>query len=287
MFASCSCLLKSLWTLPSASSLKPRKARHFPKAGAVPSVFSFRPHVSPSESAKHVDALRESVMFFLPPPSSLGNWAKWWRHSLLEAGRKQGEEVATQAKFVPGGFFFQVALGRAPAVYTQCVCRVTIEINLAFMQEARLSWTAIDCALLFFSVLFQTSDAPTWVSRIQIQTRTIALVTETGATQCVLWEVTMYGLLPFKKLGFLAVQLWPIFLLKYSLRRAMLQLEFRWSKPDESHSEQSKTETRKTAFCSSETLKSHAGDGPAAAGCPVSNPDNNCANGLFKNVNLF
>ena len=29
------------------------------------------------------------------------------------------------------------------------------------------------------------------------------------------------------------------------------------------------------------TLKSHAGDGPAAAGCPVSNPDNNCANGLF------
>ena len=39
-------------------------------------------------------------------------------------------------------------------------------------------------------------------------------------------EVTMYGRLPFKKLGFLAVQLWPIFLQKYSLRRAMLQLEF-------------------------------------------------------------
>ena len=91
----------------------------------------------------------------------------------------------------------------------------------------------------------------------------------------------MYGRLPFKKLGFLAVQLWPIFLLKYSLRRAMLQLEFRRSKPDESHSEQSKTETRRTAFCSSETLKSHAGDGPAAAECPVSNPDNNCANGLL------
>ena len=29
------------------------------------------------------------------------------------------------------------------------------------------------------------------------------------------------------------------------------------------------------------TLKSQAGDGPAAAGCPVSNPDNNCANGLL------
>ena len=100
-------------------------------------------------------------------------------------------------------------------------------------------------------------------------------------TRCVLWEVTMYAHLPFKKLGFLDVQLWPIFLLKYSLTRALLHIEFRWSKPDESHSEKSKTETRKTAFCSSETPKSHAADGPAAAGCPVSNPDNNCANGLL------
>ena len=87
--------------------------------------------------------------------------------------------------------------------------------------------------------------------------------------------------LPLTKLGFLAVQLWPIFLLKYSLRRAMLQLEFRWSKPDEKHPKQSKTETSKTAFRSSKTLKSYAGDGPATAGCLVSNPDNNCANGLF------
>ena len=92
----------------------------------------------------------------------------------------------------------------------------------------------------------------------------------------------MYAHLPFKKLGFLDVQLWPIFLLKYSLTRALLHIEFRLSKPEESHSEKSETETRKTAFCSSETLKSHADDGPAEAGCPVSNPDNNCANGLFK-----
>ena len=41
-----------------------------------------------------------------------------------------------------------------------------------------------------------------------------------------------------------------------SLASPMLQLEFGWSKPDESHSEQSETETRKTAFCSSKTLKS-------------------------------
>ena len=36
----------------------------------------------------------------------------------------------------------------------------------------------------------------------------------------------------------------------------------------ESHREQSETETRKTAFCSSETLKSNAGDWPTVTGCP-------------------
>ena len=47
------------------------------------------------------------------------------------------------------------------------------------------------------------------------------------------------------------------FLLKYSFRRAMLQLEFGESKPDESQSEQSITETIKAARSwSSETLKS-------------------------------
>ena len=51
----------------------------------------------------------------------------------------KGEEVATQAKFVPRGFLFRVALGRAPVVYTQCVCEVTIETEILSMQEARLS----------------------------------------------------------------------------------------------------------------------------------------------------
>ena len=86
--------------------------------------------------------------------------------------------------------------------------------------------------------------------------RTLNSHRDTGGTRCVLWEVTMYGHLPLTKLGFLPVPLWPIFLLKCSLRRAMLQLEFRWSKPDEKHPKQSKTETRKTAFRSSKTLKS-------------------------------
>ena len=62
-------------------------------------------------------------------------WAKGLGPSLSEAGRKQGEEVAMQTKFVPGGFFlflFQVALGKAPGVYTQCVCEMTIERYLSF-----------------------------------------------------------------------------------------------------------------------------------------------------------
>ena len=73
---------------------------------------------------------------------------------------------------------------------------------------------------------------------------------------------------------FFPVYLVSFFLLKYSFRRAMLQLEFGESKPEESQSEQSITETRKAVSCWSETLKSNAGSGPAAAGCPVSNPDN-------------
>ena len=81
-------------------------------------------------------------------------------------------------------------------------------------------------------------------------------------------------IITFKKLGFFSRLLGLFFLLKYSFRRAMLQLEFGESKPEESQSEQCITETRKAASCSSETLESNAGSGPAAAGCPVSNPDN-------------
>ena len=50
------------------------------------------------------------------------------------------------------------------------------------------------------------------------------------------------------------------------------------------HSEQSETETRKTAFCSSETLKSYAGDWPTVTGCPVSKPGNNYANGQLVRI---
>ena len=125
-------------------------------------------------------------------------------------------------------------------------------------------------------VLFQTSDAPILILRIQMQTPWIALRTVAETHQrcrrCV-WEATMYGRLPFKKLGYLTVQLRPIFLLKCSLRRASTLSDEQCCKLSLDDTrwitlKQSKTETRKTAFCSLETLKSHADDRPTAAGCP-------------------
>ena len=108
--------------------LKPRKARHFPKAGAVPSVFSFARiacHRLPSESTKHVDALRESVMLPPWPPSSGPNDEATQYLKLAESkGKRYRRSLCQEA------FFFQVALGRAPGVYTQCVCEVKIERHL-------------------------------------------------------------------------------------------------------------------------------------------------------------
>ena len=52
------------------------------------------------------------------------------------------------------------------------------------------------------------------------------------------FEVTMsVEIITFKKLGFFSRPLGLFFLLKYSFRQAMLQLEFGDSKPEESQSE--------------------------------------------------
>ena len=71
------------------------------------------------------------------------------------------------------------------------------------------------------------------------------------ATQCAC-EMTMERCLAFKKLGFLEQQttVSPLFFLKYSFRRAMLQLEFRESKsnPEESHFEQSQSMSEVARF---------------------------------------
>ena len=217
--------------------LKPRKARHFPKAGAVPSVFSFaRIACLPSESTKHVDALRESVMFAhhrlgqMMRPLTIRSWRN-------ARGRGTGEVCARRLFF--SALHLEEHRGCTRSVYSRLRLRYLALKKVGFFERQSTVFS------LSSQELFQTSDAPTWVSRIQIQTQRIAQNRhrDTGhGVYCGRWRC----LGTFKKLGFLAVQLWPTFLLKYSLRRAMLQLEFRWSKPDKSHSEQSKTETRKT-----------------------------------------
>ena len=203
---------------------------------------------SQSESTKHVHV---GKAICLSPSSSAPNAEATHYRKLAESKGKrlQCRQSLCQEAF----FFFRLHLEKHRRCTRNAVCMRDDDWEILGVQEARLSWTANDCVLFFSQVLFQTSDAPTWVSRVQIKTRRIALWTvretpEVCGMRRVLWEVTMYGHLPLTKLGFLSVQLWPIFLLKYSLRRAMLQHEFRWSKPDEKHPKQTKTETRKTAF---------------------------------------
>ena len=153
--------------------------------------------------------------------------------TVSEAGRKRGEKVTTQAKFVSGGFFcfFQVALGRAPGLYTHCVCEVKIERYLAFKKLGFLERQSTvssfsfkySCRRAIIQLDFQESKPKPEGSHSEQSQK------HRRYTRCVLLEVTMYRYahLPFKKLGFLDVQPWPIFLLKYSLTRALLHIEFR------------------------------------------------------------
>ena len=79
-------------------------------------------------------------------PLTIGSWQK-------ARGRGTGEVC-------PRRLFFQVALGRAPGVYTQCVREVTIERYLALK---KLGFFERQSTVFSVSsqVLFQTSDAST------------------------------------------------------------------------------------------------------------------------------
>ena len=140
---------KSLWTFPGSTTsyLQPRKAGHFPIAGAVPSVFSFRPPMSPKweyEARRRIERKRDVC-----PRRRLCD--KWWGHSLSEAGRKRGEEVTTQAKFVPGGLFVFSGCTWKSTGFVHAVRMLGEDWEILGVQEARLSWTAIDCILFSFS----------------------------------------------------------------------------------------------------------------------------------------
>ena len=116
------------------SSLKPRMAGHFPIAYAVP-YFFFSPAFLPSESTKHVDALRESVMF-CPPLSGPNDEATQYQ----KLAESKGKRLHCRRSLCQEAFVFQVALGRAPEVYTHCVCEVTIERYLEFKKLGFLEW---------------------------------------------------------------------------------------------------------------------------------------------------
>ena len=188
----------------------------------------FSPAWVPSESTNHVD---EGKAICLSPPSSGPNAEATHYRKLAE---RKGKRLQCRRSLCQEAFLFvclfQVALGKAPVHATQCVCEMTTERYLAFKRlgAAFLNRKRV-CPLLFSSTLSdERCSSLSFESPYQNpKNRTLNSHRDTGGTRCVLWEVTMYGHLPLTKLGFLPFPLWPIFLLKCSLRRAMLQLEFR------------------------------------------------------------
>ena len=118
-------------------------------------------------------------------------WAKWWGRSLLEAGRKQGEEVVMQAKFVPGSFLFSGCTWKSTSGGVHAVCmrgdRFDWDLeprNLAFkILDFLERQSTVSCFTSQVAFQMRTSDAPAWVSKIQIQTRRIALKTVTETPQ--------------------------------------------------------------------------------------------------------
>ena len=172
----------------------------------------------------------------MPPPSSGPNAEATHYRKLAES---KGKRLQCRRILCQEAFFllFQVALGKAPGCtrYAVCtVCEMTIERYSAFKKLGFLDQqTAVFSFFLKYSfrramlqLEFRESKSKPEEFHFEQSPRHRRYAT---CTCTVLWVVTMYGHLPLTctKLGFLAVQLWPIFLLKYSLRRARLQLEFR------------------------------------------------------------
>ena len=182
---------KSLWTLPSPVLWNRVRLDTSQKQVQCHRCFLFT-RMGPKweyETCRR----RESDMF---APAVV--WAKCWGHSLSEAGRKEGDEVAMQAKFVPGAFFFvclfQVALGKAPGVYTQRSVYARWRLRdtwrsrgSAFLNSKRM------CPLFFSSTLSdeRCSHLSFESPNQNPKNRTLNSHRDTGGTRCILWEVTM------------------------------------------------------------------------------------------------
>ena len=138
-------------------------------------------------------------------PLTIGSWQKG-RGRCCNAG-----EVCARRLFF--FFLFQVALGKAPGVYTQRSVYARWRLRdtwrsrgSAFLNSKRL------CPLFFSSTLSdERCSSLSFESPNQNpKNRTLNSHRDTGGTRCVLWEVTMYGHLPLTKLGFLPVPLWGL-----------------------------------------------------------------------------
>ena len=161
------------------SSLKPRKARHFLKAGAVASVTCFlfaRKSPHQSESTKHIDALimRESVLFAPPSSSGQNDEATHYRKQAESKGKmlRCRRTLCQEAFFFFFFFFFFFVVVVVVVVVAvsgctwkstggvHAVCEVTIERYLAFK---KLGFLGRQTTVFSFSsqVLFQTSGAQT------------------------------------------------------------------------------------------------------------------------------
>ena len=158
---------KSLWSLPSPDfSLKPREANHFPEAGAIPSVFSFRPHVSVRTSEtfrakwEFKAGKRMEWKHAVGPRDRL--WAKWRGNSLLEAARKEERRGCSAVRVFVGGCNFRFHLAEHQKC-TQGACEVTMYRQNLSVEEARLSWTAINCGIFLFSIF--------WRAMLQLELR--------------------------------------------------------------------------------------------------------------------
>ena len=135
------------------SSLKPRKARHFPKAGAVRPVFSFSARMSPKWDCDEAWRPHWEKAWCLHPQAAvvtgpnneatltIGSWQKARGKRL-----QQRRSLCQEAQFL---------------TFSGCTSNSTWHVHAACMrgddweilgvQGAWLSWTAIDCVLFFFS----------------------------------------------------------------------------------------------------------------------------------------
>ena len=153
---------KSLWTLPSASSLKPRKARHFPKAGAVPSVFFFFARLSPKweyEARRRMERKRDVCprrrLWEFGPNDDATHF--------LKLAESKGKRLQRRRSLWQEAFFSGCTWKSTGVVHT-----VGIPVDdweILGVQEARLYWTAIDCVLFFFlKYSFRPVNSLLWVS---------------------------------------------------------------------------------------------------------------------------